>query len=86
MPKYPTSSSWKGGRIAQRLLAKTWQFHPFSMKHYVSVNIYKKLQEIRETFKTLSGSSSVLSLSNHTTFSHQIGATVPLTGFHFFTA
>jgi hypothetical protein len=58
---------------------KRGNFHPFSMKQYVSVYIYKKLQELWKILKALSGSSSVFALSNHTTFSQtQTGATVPL--------
>jgi hypothetical protein len=62
-----------------------WQkcvnFHPFSMKQYISVYVYLKSQELWKILKTLSSSSPVFALSNHTTFSQtQTGATVPLSG------
>jgi hypothetical protein len=58
---------------------KRGNFHPFSMKQYVSVYIYEKSLELWKILKTLSGSSPVFSLSNHTIFNQtQTGATVPL--------
>jgi hypothetical protein len=79
IPKYPLSANRRGGRIAQRLLAKTWHFHPFSLKRSVSVYIYQKSQELWKNVKTLSGSSPIFDLSNHTTFSQtETGATVTL--------
>jgi hypothetical protein len=36
----PLSARMRRGRIAQRLLAKHGNFHPFSLKQSVSVHIY----------------------------------------------
>jgi hypothetical protein len=56
-----------------------WQFPSFSLKDCVSVYIFQKSQELWKILKTLSSSSPIFALSNHTTFSQaQTGATVPL--------
>jgi hypothetical protein len=58
---------------------KRGNFHPFSMKQCVCFHIYLKSQEPWKILKTLSGSSPVFALSNHTSFSQtQTGATIPL--------
>jgi HD-like signal output (HDOD) protein len=73
------SSNRRGDRIAQRLLAKTWQFPSL---FYEAIRIFQHLLKVAgavEILNTFSGSSPVFPLSNHTTFSQtQTGATVPL--------
>jgi hypothetical protein len=79
MPELPLSSNRRGDRIAQRLSAKTWQFPSL---FYEAICICLHLLKVAggvEILKTLSGSSPVFVLANHTTFSQtQTGATVPL--------
>jgi hypothetical protein len=79
MPKLPLSSNRREDRIAQRLLAKTWQF-PFLFYEAKRICLHLlKVAGAVENLKTLSGSSPVFVLSYHTTFSQtQTGATVPL--------
>jgi hypothetical protein len=77
MPKLPLSSTRREDRIAQRLLAITWQFPSL---FYEAKRICLQSQELWKILQTLSG-SSVFELSNHTTFSQtQTGATPPLNG------
>ncbi len=57
---------------------KTWNFHPFSLKRHVLVCIYEILRSRENFFATASGWSSIISLSNHTTFGQtQTRLTVP---------
>jgi hypothetical protein len=78
MPKFPLPSNMRGGRIAQRLSAKTWQF-PLISPELPHFYIYKKDKEAWKFLKRLSGSSPKYFLSHLTTFSQtQTGATVPL--------
>jgi hypothetical protein len=79
MPKLQLSSNRRGDRIAQRLLAKTWQFPSLFYEAIRTCLHLLKVAGAVENFKTLSGSSPVFVLSNHTTFSQtQTGAIVPL--------
>jgi HD-like signal output (HDOD) protein len=67
MPKYPLSSNRRGGRIAQQLLAKTWQFPSlFSEALRFCLNLLK-VEKLLKILKTLSGSSPIYVLSNYTT-------------------
>jgi hypothetical protein len=80
MPKYPLPANTRGGRIAQRLLAKTWKF-PFISSEgaaflFISIKYQRHIQTILET---LSGSSPKYFLSLHTNLSQtRTGSTVPL--------
>ncbi len=80
MPRYPLPANRRGGRIAQWLLAKTWQF-PFISSEgaaFLFISI-KNQRHIEKILKTLSGSSPKYFLSPHTNFSQtQTGTTVPL--------
>ncbi len=58
---------------------KRGNFHPFSLKGHVCINIYRKSQEHWKIAKTVNGSSSRTDLSNCITVSQsQSLATVPL--------
>jgi hypothetical protein len=79
MPKLQPLANRRQGKIAQRLLAKTWQLPslfseaPCFCLHLLKVNGTVAI------LKTLSGSPPIFALSIHTTFSTtQTGATVPL--------
>ncbi len=66
MPKHLQTANRRGGRISQRLLAKTWQFSslfsegPCFCSHLLKVK--------GAVLKMLSGSFPIIALSNHTTF------------------
>jgi hypothetical protein len=58
---------------------KRGNFHPFSLKHCISVYNYEKSKVLWKIFQMLSGPSPIFALSNHTILCQtQTGATVPL--------
>jgi hypothetical protein len=68
MPKFP-SANRRQGRIAQWLLAKTWQC--------LCLCLLKVKGTVENYIKNISGSSPIFALSIHTTFCQtQTGATV----------
>jgi hypothetical protein len=79
MPKYPFSTNRRGGRIAQRLLTKSWEFAAlFSEALRFCLNILK-VEVAVENLKNTQLFFSYFALSSHATFSQtQTSATVPL--------
>jgi hypothetical protein len=71
-PKFPASVNRRQDRIAERLLAKMWHFHPFALKRSASVSIDKKSKVQWKILKTLGGSSPIFDLSIHTTCSQTL--------------
>ncbi len=80
--KNPLTANRTKGKLPSCYWQKCCNFHPFSLKHWVSVYIYSKAEQLWKIFKTLSRSSHIFALSNHTNFSQtQTSATIPLNGF-----
>jgi hypothetical protein len=78
MPKYLLLANRRGGRIAQRLLAITWQFAAlFSEALRFCLHLFK-VERALENCKSAQ-QFSYFCLSSNTNFSQtQTGATVPL--------
>jgi hypothetical protein len=79
MPKYLISANRRGGRIAQWLFAKMWQFAAlFSEAVRFCLHLIKVKAAVKN-FKNAQRFFSYFALFSHTTFSQtQTGATVPL--------
>jgi hypothetical protein len=77
MSKFPLLANRRVSRIAQRLLAKTWQFEALFSEELHFCLYLLKVEGAVENFKNAQRFFSYFALSSHTTFSQtQTGATV----------